>query len=132
MRYVVTVLMTCTCKTKPCKWICRPYAASKVTGQGFIFKFFISILSFCCMNVKTISYFLFYTYIKCKGYSIIVHNLSEIYKKLSYQISNIKLRLNKIRDIDNNICFQYYELTAHFTLSLRITISLERGICGDF
>ena len=24
--YVVTVPMTCTCKTKPCKWICRPYA----------------------------------------------------------------------------------------------------------
>ena len=22
----VTVPMTCTCKTKPCKWICRPYA----------------------------------------------------------------------------------------------------------
>ena len=33
--YVVTVPMTCTCKTKPCKWICRPYA-HEVSGQGFI------------------------------------------------------------------------------------------------
>ena len=33
--YVMTVPMTCTCKTKPCKWICRPYA-SEVSGQGFI------------------------------------------------------------------------------------------------